>query len=140
MIKRISIKAASCLDMINAVNARISELDPGYVGASKCEEGEPIEAGIDPMMDNPVDEPVEYIQGAEGDVSEDYIDDMMQYVADEVTANLDSTCSWRVEGNDLIFIVAGLEDDSIEEYTCPLEDLTGDVDTDMNYILESVGI
>lgn len=138
MIKHMSIKASSCLDMINALNSRISELDPNYVQSSEtinandCLDDEAIESSEIPAQ--------EYIQAADGDITEDYIDDMMQYVADEVTANLNSTCSWRVEDSNIVFIIAGLNDESIEEYTCPFEDLTGETDADVNYILESIGI
>lgn len=216
MVKHISIKAASCLDMINALNSRIAELDPNYVGASKCSDNKTevtatedgflsedemygidrngtdeevaiaaisynlgipwseaadeypnidaakLQEYIDYYLDRdlPVKERLErrnarnaaksvegseiqdqeYINGAEGDISEEYVDDMMQYVADKTVASLDSTCSWEVNNGNLIFIVAGLESETVDEYTCPLADLTGDVDTDVDYILRAIGL
>ncbi|MCM1234884.1 MAG: hypothetical protein NC489_32690, partial [Ruminococcus flavefaciens] len=140
MIKHMSIKASSCLDMINALNSRISELDPSYVGASEnctecqdpvecgtgvCEDcGAPIDSGnkcpeCQAAVEGAVDPAQQYIQGADGEINEEYIDEMMQYVADSVTENLDAVCSWRVEGDAVVFIVTGLNDESIEEYTCP---------------------
>lgn len=80
----------------------------------------------------------EYIQGAEDEVDEAYVDEMMQYVADETVVSNNAVCSWRVEGDMLIFVLAGLDTDFVDEYSCPLTDLTGDIDTDMNYVLSAI--
>lgn len=188
MKKHISIKASSCVDMIDAFQSRISELDPSYVASAQtinaAEEGADVvrypngeivpdnspdmdkfldyNFGTDRNMDNgsyttaEKQRAVDYwfkkhepapkeVYGADSDnvdtsaVDEAYIDDMMQYVADEtVDPSIGSTCSWRVEGTNLIIILASLDSDSVDEYTCPLADLTGDINTDIDYILESV--
>lgn len=140
MKKHIRIKAASCLDMINAFQHKISELDPNYVesaetiDASACEEK--VGASCNDKKTDVTAE--EYIQGADGEVDETYVDEMMQYVADETVISNDAVCSWRVEDDMLIFVLAGLNTDFVDEYSCPLTDLTGDIDTDMDYILSAI--
>lgn len=128
MKKHIRIKAASCLDMIHAINSKISELDPNYVSgvdAATCNSDGKQEIKADDIIDTYIDEA--------------YVDEMMQYVADE-TASLDppAVCTWHVDGDILTFVVTGIEDDRIDEYSCPLTDLTGDVESDVAYIADAI--
>lgn len=214
MKKHVRIKAASCLDMINAFNSKIHELDPGYVASSETinasDDGFYSDADMESIDRNGSDEELaisaisyfygisvaearkeyetinqvdlqraigwyldrglptkerlarseelknklnascdtdckeevtaeEYIHGAENRaVDEEYVDEMMQYVADE-TISLDppAVCSWHVKGDNLVFVLAG-DEELVDEYTCPLEDLTGDVDTDVKYICDAI--
>ena len=211
MKKHIVVKAASCLDMIHAINSKIQEFDPDYVGGSEVinasEDGNspayywmvkytdvmknvhkiafPLDTSdfseAEQEMDAYISEP--YIKAillgkleghlkdqllndgfkivascnnscndtdckqtvtAEDDITraavdEDYIDEIMPYIADE-TASLDPPCSctWRVEGDELVFVVAGIQTDTVEEYRCPLSDLTGEIEADVAYIAMSI--
>lgn len=156
MRRHIKISASSCTDMIDAFQAKIQELDPNYVGGataikageacpncgSKNCDGSCVEASCpcgDPNCDGscgsiPVEGASEF-----GTVDDSYIDDMMQYVADEtVMPPYNAVCTWDINDDNVTFILTGMQDDSISEYTCPKEDLTGDVDADIQYILNSI--
>lgn len=134
MRKHVKISAASCIDMINAFNTRLMELDPTQVEGSECHN---------------CNDPQEVIEGAddysgqfsEGDagINDQYISDLMSYVADE-TASDDANprvCTWRTEDGNIIFVLTGLNEETIEEFTCPISDLTGNIDDDMTYILDA---
>lgn len=132
MKKRIKISASSCVDMINAFNTKIAELDPTQIEGSECTDTEEEITAAEDGMD--------YIQGA--GLNDQYIQDLMSEVADETVSNPDNpaVCTWQVENGAIIFYLTSIENDSVDEYTCPLQDLTGDIQSDLDYILESVGI
>lgn len=138
MKKHFSIKASSCLDMINAFNRKIHEFESDYVNSAEAVNAGDCDTNCDKKQKVTADQ---YIHGDESDnlIDEAYVDDMMQYVADE-TMSLDPpfVCSWYVDGDSLIFILTGIETDTVDEYTCPLSDLTGDINVDIQYIVDSI--
>lgn len=119
--KHIKISASSCADMLDAFQNRIDELNEnGIVSSCQSENKENVEGS-------------EYIQGS--DITDEYIDDLMSYVADELAEV--GSCSWDIEGDSISFTVCEFATDRITDYTCPKSDLTGDIDTDINYIVDS---
>lgn len=121
MKRHVKVGASTCIDMIDAFSAKLQQLDPSSVEGA---------VAINSAEDQ------DYISGA--DVNDQYIQDLMSEVADETTAleTNPGVCTWEVEEDNITFIVAGFDGDFVHEYTCPITDLTGDIDTDLNYILD----
>lgn len=144
MKKHIVIKSASCLDMINAINSKIRELDPSAVMSSKnpdncnscntCGCQDNVQGSNDCSDCNQ-----NYIQGSDSVIDDNYIDEIMQSVADEtVSLEVPAVCSWRIEGRKIVFVLTGIDEDFVDEYTCPIMDLTGDIGVDIDYILSAI--
>jgi hypothetical protein len=121
--------------MIDAFNARIAQLDRGI--ESSCQTD--VDGAADPDgcgQCNPV-EGETYIQGA--DLDDSYIDELMQYVADEtVVEPYNATCTWDIDTDNVTFVLTSFDGNSIEEYTVPKTDLSGSIDQDIDYIMESI--
>lgn len=123
MKRHIRIGASTCVDMIDAFRDRIQQLqtNSGYIGNSTY-----INSAYDNFTDLNIDD--------------EYIDTLMSEVADETTM-LEinpGICTWDITDTTIVFIITGFNGDSIDEYTCPIADLTGDINTDLNYILDSI--
>ena len=122
---KVDIKSATCEEMIAEFQNKIDELE-GIETSTTIESADDI-----------VDIEPEYIQGAE--ITNEYIDDLMSSVADEVIMPpYNSTCVWTIEDKDIVYILTQTEKDIMTEYHCPISDLTGDIDADISYILSSI--
>lgn len=140
MKKYVKVSASSCVDMINAFNTRLMELDPTQIDGSvsnDCDKKEVVEGAEGDYSD--------YNDITEDSVREDfglndqYIQDLMSYIADETASDEANprVCTWRTENDNIIFVLTGIEDEYIEEFTCPISDLTGDIDQDSSYIIDA---
>ena len=151
ILKTIKVTAATCDEMLDAFNQRINELT-GTNSSTTIESA--TVADMPDAFNNKIDElenlnSATTIQSAtrpEDEVSrdEEYVNHLMNKVDKEMNKyfadNNITSWNWNTLDDGSLSLIVVFNDDQIDEYTIPKDDISGDVDADAAAIIQAVGV
>lgn len=151
LLKTTKVTAATCDEMLDAFNKRIDELTE--TNSSTAIESATIADMLD-AFNNKIDELENLnsstdIQSA-SDISDksadntEYINQLMDKVDEEMNKyasyNNITSWNWNVLDDGSISLIVVYNDDQIDEYTMPKDDISGDIDADSTAIIKAINM